>query len=61
MAKLFDGCRWPVGFEEIVSIADCHIGTLVLRPSYQNGASASFPNLVKGSQTAIDHNHKVEE
>jgi hypothetical protein len=29
MAKLFDGCPWLVGFEEIVNIADCLIGTLV--------------------------------
>jgi len=29
MVKLFDGCHWLVGFEEIVSIADCRIGTLV--------------------------------
>jgi hypothetical protein len=27
MAKPIEGCPWLVGFEEIVSIADCLIGT----------------------------------
>jgi hypothetical protein len=29
MAKLVEDCPWLVGFEEIVTIADCLIGTLV--------------------------------